>query len=86
MDQRTCVPVLTILLENTLLKIRPILKIIVIIIKGGLNPHIQVKEGDSMKERWRHLSLLVDFVFEMKSTLDRINKESYNQFVLRIGT
>ncbi|XP_035702873.1 adenylate cyclase type 3 [Folsomia candida] len=52
---------------------------------SGLNPNNQVQPGEVLRERWRHLSLLVEFVFEMKNVLDRINKESYNQFVLRIG-
>jgi adenylate cyclase 3 len=52
---------------------------------SGLNPQTQAYASDSMRERWRHLSLLVDFVMEMKGVLDHINEESYNQFFLRIG-
>ncbi|XP_074658737.1 adenylate cyclase type 3-like [Tubulanus polymorphus] len=34
---------------------------------------------------WSHLSDLVDFTFAMRDSLDKINSQSFNNFVLRIG-
>lgn len=33
-----------------------------------------------------HLSTLADFAIEMFDVLDEINYQSYNDFVLRVGT
>ncbi|XP_077442617.1 adenylate cyclase type 3-like isoform X2 [Stigmatopora argus] len=36
-------------------------------------------------EDWRHLADLADFALAMKVTLDNLNKQSFNNFMLRIG-
>ncbi|XP_057679327.1 adenylate cyclase type 3-like isoform X3 [Corythoichthys intestinalis] len=36
-------------------------------------------------ENWRHLADLADFALDMKVTLDNLNKQSFNNFMLRIG-
>ncbi len=35
--------------------------------------------------RWQHLSDLVEFAFAMRETLNTINSQSFNNFMLRIG-
>ncbi|KAF7231232.1 adenylate cyclase type 3-like [Nothobranchius furzeri] len=42
-------------------------------------------EDRSLIERWQHLSDLADFALAMKVTLDNLNKQSFNNFMLRIG-
>lgn len=42
-------------------------------------------EDQSLIERWQHLSDLADFALAMKVTLDNLNKQSFNNFMLRIG-
>lgn len=42
-------------------------------------------EGQSLIERWQHLSDLADFALSMKVTLNNLNKQSFNNFMLRIG-
>ncbi|XP_014324696.2 adenylate cyclase type 3-like [Xiphophorus maculatus] len=42
-------------------------------------------EDQSLIERWQHLSGLADFALAMKVTLDNLNKQSFNNFMLRIG-
>lgn len=51
---------------------------------SGLNSEIDVEETD-LKTRWAHLADLTHFALELKETLDNINKESFNNFVLKIG-
>uniref|UniRef100_A0A668AJW1 Adenylate cyclase type 3 n=1 Tax=Myripristis murdjan TaxID=586833 RepID=A0A668AJW1_9TELE len=36
-------------------------------------------------ERWQHLADLADFALAMKVTLNNLNKQSFNNFMLRIG-
>lgn len=36
-------------------------------------------------EGWQHLSDLADFALSMKVTLNNLNKQSFNNFMLRIG-
>lgn len=36
-------------------------------------------------ERWQHLADLADFALAMKVTLNNLNKQSFNSFMLRIG-
>lgn len=44
-------------------------------------------QGDAdLKERWSHLALLVDFAFELVRALQSINEQSFNHFVLRMGS
>ncbi|NWY22919.1 ADCY3 cyclase, partial [Aphelocoma coerulescens] len=44
------------------------------------------KKELSEKERWQHLADLADFALAMKVTLMNINYQSFNNFMLRIGT
>ncbi len=37
------------------------------------------------KERWQHLADLVEFALALNETLNRINEQSFNHFMLRIG-
>lgn len=39
----------------------------------------------AVTERWAHLASLTEFALALKETLNNINKESFNNFVLRIG-
>ncbi|KAF6214566.1 hypothetical protein GE061_009309 [Apolygus lucorum] len=51
---------------------------------SGLNPQSTPKD-DSITSRWLHLSLLVEFAFEMRKALQSINEQSFNHFVLKMG-
>ncbi|XP_071775132.2 adenylate cyclase type 3-like [Centroberyx gerrardi] len=42
-------------------------------------------EDQSLIERWQHLADLADFALAMKVTLGNLNKQSFNNFMLRIG-
>ncbi|XP_041661391.1 adenylate cyclase type 3-like [Cheilinus undulatus] len=42
-------------------------------------------EDQSLMEHWQHLSDLADFALAMKVTLNNLNKQSFNNFMLRIG-
>ncbi|MEQ2224515.1 Adenylate cyclase type 3 [Ilyodon furcidens] len=42
-------------------------------------------EDQSLIEHWQHLADLADFALAMKVTLDNLNKQSFNNFMLRIG-
>ncbi|XP_076016228.1 adenylate cyclase type 3-like [Genypterus blacodes] len=42
-------------------------------------------EDQSVIERWQHLADLADFALAMKVTLNNLNKQSFNNFMLRIG-
>ncbi|KAF7666552.1 hypothetical protein LDENG_00101480 [Lucifuga dentata] len=42
-------------------------------------------EDQSLIERWQHLADLADFSLAMKVTLNNLNKQSFNNFMLRIG-
>ncbi|XP_042903090.1 adenylate cyclase type 3 isoform X2 [Parasteatoda tepidariorum] len=39
----------------------------------------------SIKEKWAHLAALTEFALTLKETLTNINKESFNNFLLRMG-
>ncbi|XP_066533079.1 adenylate cyclase type 3-like isoform X2 [Hoplias malabaricus] len=43
------------------------------------------KEEQCTLERWQHLADLADFALAMKVTLNNLNKQSFNSFMLRIG-
>lgn len=43
------------------------------------------KQQDDIKSKWGHLEQLTEFALALKKTLNNINKESFNNFVLRIG-
>ncbi|XP_063957016.1 adenylate cyclase type 3-like [Lytechinus pictus] len=47
------------------------------------NPE-EIHYRDDM-ERWQHLADLVDLAFSMRNTLDTINAQSFNNFMLKIG-
>ncbi|CAN7998967.1 unnamed protein product [Ixodes hexagonus] len=42
--------------------------------------------GASLQDRWGHLAQLTDFALALKDTLNNINRESFNNFVLKMGT
>jgi hypothetical protein len=42
-------------------------------------------EMDELRSKWGHLEQLTEFALALKETLNNINKESFNNFVLRIG-
>ncbi|XP_008288921.1 adenylate cyclase type 3-like [Stegastes partitus] len=42
-------------------------------------------EHQSLMEHWQHLAALADFALAMKVTLNNLNKQSFNNFMLRIG-
>ncbi|CAL8313687.1 unnamed protein product [Lota lota] len=42
-------------------------------------------EDQSLIERWQHLADLADFALAMKVILTNLNKQSFNNFMLRIG-
>ncbi|XP_068610160.1 adenylate cyclase type 3 [Brachionichthys hirsutus] len=57
---------------------------------SGLTPETSVIgcnkiEDLSLIERWQHLADLADFALAMKVTLNNLNKQSFNNFMLRIG-
>uniref|UniRef100_A0A8C7YNL1 Adenylate cyclase type 3 n=1 Tax=Oryzias sinensis TaxID=183150 RepID=A0A8C7YNL1_9TELE len=53
---------------------------------GSNNGYSNCKsENRSLTERWQHLADLADFALAMKVALDNLNKQSFNNFMLRIG-
>uniref|UniRef100_A0A3B4DEY7 Adenylate cyclase type 3 n=1 Tax=Pygocentrus nattereri TaxID=42514 RepID=A0A3B4DEY7_PYGNA len=57
---------------------------------SGLTPESNTngfgrKEDQCLVERWQHLADLADFALAMKVTLNNLNKQSFNNFMLRIG-
>jgi len=52
---------------------------------SGLNSDESLKPDASVKEKWSHLVQLTLFALTLKDTLNVINKESFNNFVLRMG-
>uniref|UniRef100_A0A1B0GLG2 Adenylate cyclase type 3 n=1 Tax=Lutzomyia longipalpis TaxID=7200 RepID=A0A1B0GLG2_LUTLO len=52
---------------------------------SGLNPQRQVQPDDPIVVRWAHFGLLVEFALELKKTLQGINEQSFNHFVLKMG-
>ncbi|XP_056621161.1 adenylate cyclase type 3-like isoform X2 [Triplophysa dalaica] len=42
-------------------------------------------ENPSILDRWQHFADLADFALAMKVTLNNLNKQSFNSFMLRIG-
>ena len=51
--------------------------------EGSISP-LQIEE-QSLLERWQHLADLADFALAMKVTLTKLNDQSFNNFMLRIG-
>ena len=47
---------------------------------GGCSAHSQ-----AVRARWAHLATLTEFALTLKDTLNNINKESFNNFVLKMG-
>lgn len=45
----------------------------------------QLKEIEAIREKWGHLEQLTEFALALKETLNNINKESFNNLLLRIG-
>ncbi|RWS27903.1 adenylate cyclase type 3-like protein [Leptotrombidium deliense] len=52
---------------------------------SGLDNDSIVSEDASDIEKWAHLAQLTEFALALKDTLNNINKESFNNFVLRMG-
>ncbi|XP_065358366.1 adenylate cyclase type 3 [Calliphora vicina] len=52
---------------------------------SGINLNRDIKPGDPITKRWAHLALLVEFALELKKTLQDINEQSFNHFVLKMG-
>ncbi|XP_046574619.1 adenylate cyclase type 3-like [Haliotis rubra] len=52
---------------------------------SGMTGTVHVTKCSSLRERWKHLDDLVQFAFAMKETLRKINEQSFNNFILRIG-
>jgi adenylate cyclase 3 len=52
---------------------------------SGLNQTEELGPNASNAEKWGHLAALTEFALALKETLTNINKESFNNFVLRIG-
>ena len=44
-----------------------------------------LQEDEDILTRWKHLALLVEFALSMQRTLQNINDQSFNHFVLRMG-
>uniref|UniRef100_A0A9J7Y9U1 Adenylate cyclase type 3 n=1 Tax=Cyprinus carpio carpio TaxID=630221 RepID=A0A9J7Y9U1_CYPCA len=54
--------------------------------ESNTNRHADRKiEDQSILERWQHFADLADFALAMKVTLGNLNKQSFNNFMLRIG-
>ncbi|XP_061669162.1 adenylate cyclase type 3-like isoform X2 [Syngnathoides biaculeatus] len=55
--------------------------------KSSPNRHgdCRKREEQTLLEHWQHLADLADFALAMKVTLDNLNKQSFNNFMLRIG-
>ncbi|XP_043233332.1 adenylate cyclase type 3-like [Amphibalanus amphitrite] len=45
----------------------------------------QELKGEPDEVRWRHLSVLVEFAMQLRATLNNINAESFNHFILQMG-
>lgn len=54
-------------------------------IASGLNDTEVIPEDAPNTVKWAHLAQLTEFALALKETLNNINKESFNNFVLRIG-
>ena len=52
----------------------------------GLKPERSSAIQDNDESTGTHLGTLAEFAFAMKSKLQNINENSYNNFVLRVGT
>jgi adenylate cyclase 1 len=52
---------------------------------AGLMPDLRILDDDETTAGI-HLSTLVEFVFAMRDRLLNINENSYNNFMLRVGT
>ncbi|XP_038051898.1 adenylate cyclase type 3-like [Patiria miniata] len=46
-------------------------------------PEKIIYEGE--QERWQHLADLVNFAFALRDTLDTINQQSFNNFIMKVG-
>lgn len=53
---------------------------------SGLNDEDAPPPDAPNTTKWAHLAQLTEFALALKETLTNINKESFNNFVLRIGT
>ena len=52
---------------------------------SGMFPNPEEIHYRDDTERWQHLADLVDLAFALRNTLDTINAQSFNTFMLKIG-
>lgn len=52
---------------------------------SGLNREDDFGADATVQEKWGHLAQLTDFALALKDTLNNINRESFNNFVLKMG-
>ena len=52
---------------------------------SGLNNDDEIRSDAPIIEKWAHLAQLTEFALALKETLNNINKESFNNFVLKMG-
>ncbi|GIY23228.1 adenylate cyclase type 3 [Caerostris extrusa] len=52
---------------------------------SGLTEDYNYNPNMPVKEKWAHLAQLTEFALTLKETLTNINKESFNNFLLRMG-
>lgn len=52
---------------------------------SGLNMEEDLGPDATTQQKWSHVAQLTEFALALKDTLTVINKESFNNFVLRIG-
>ncbi|GAB6030224.1 adenylate cyclase [Chamberlinius hualienensis] len=52
---------------------------------SGLNNDVKIPADAPVKVRWAHLATLTEFALALKDTLQSINEQSFNHFILRMG-
>ncbi|XP_022208137.1 adenylate cyclase type 3 isoform X2 [Drosophila obscura] len=52
---------------------------------SGINLQRNLRSDASVTERWAQLAVLVEFALELTHTLQGINEQSFNHFVLKMG-
>ncbi|XP_070534342.1 adenylate cyclase type 3-like [Ptychodera flava] len=52
---------------------------------SGMSTDFEHLKSSEVRKRWSHLSDLVEFSLALRESLDKINQQSFNNFILRIG-
>ncbi|XP_077989851.1 adenylate cyclase type 3-like [Glandiceps talaboti] len=52
---------------------------------SGMSTDFEHLQSSETKKRWSHLSDLVEFSLALRETLTKINQQSFNNFILRVG-